>query len=61
MCLLCKEVAKEIMTPRDFWRNYREISEEHMPEVIAAMSKTSYEYQAKVANAAYEEARESEK
>lgn len=49
MCLLCIEVAKEAIKPRDFWRNYREIPEEHVDELIKVVSKTNPEYQAELA------------
>jgi hypothetical protein len=50
MCLLCIEVAKEAVRPKDFWRNYREVSEEHMPELIKTVSNTSIDYQLELAN-----------
>jgi hypothetical protein len=49
MCLLCIEVAKEAVRPKDFWRNFREISEEHIPELIEAVSKTDLGYQEELA------------
>lgn len=49
MCLLCTEVIKEQIKPKDFWRNYREISEDHRQDVIAVVANTSYEYQMKLA------------
>ena len=50
MCLLCKEVVLEKITPKDFWRNYKEVSDEHKEEVIDKVSKTSSDYQTKLAN-----------
>lgn len=42
------------MSPRDFWKNYREVSDEHMSEVIQAVTNTSVEYQTELANGATE-------
>jgi hypothetical protein len=46
---MCLEIAKETMKARDFWRNYREVPEEHLDEVIDAVTKTSEEYQIELA------------
>jgi len=46
MCLICVEVAKESIKPKDFWNNFREIiGSEHEKEVIEAIKKTSPEFQ----------------
>ena len=56
MCLLCVEVLKEKLSAKDFWRNYREMAdEEHREVVIKAVTKTSYEYQAELANSALDD------
>lgn len=49
ICLLCIEVAKEAIKPADFWRNYKEISEEHMEELVKAVANTSIDYQLEIA------------
>ena len=54
MCLICAEVMKENIKPKDFWRNLREVSKEHFDEVIDVVTKTSYEYQTELAKAAEE-------
>jgi hypothetical protein len=51
ICLLCIEVAKENIKPKDFWRNYREIiGTSHEKEVIEAIKKTSDKYQIELTN-----------
>jgi hypothetical protein len=52
---MCVEIAKENMKPKDFWRNYREVPEDHMDEVIEAVSNTSVEYQLELADNRSEE------
>lgn len=55
MCLLCIEVAKENVRPKDFWRNFREVPEDHMKELIEKVSNTSIDYQLELANGAHEQ------
>lgn len=49
MCLLCIEIAKENMKPKEFWGNYKELvltdDNDHWKEVIDNVKKTSPEYQ----------------
>jgi hypothetical protein len=49
MCLLCIEIAKENIKPKDFWRNYQELLRtdpgDHWREVVEKVKKTSPEYQ----------------
>lgn len=53
VCLFCAQVAKEQVTPQQFWSLYREINEDddHFIELMLAASGTSEEYQTKLANA----------
>ena len=40
MCLLCVEIQKQKMTPREIARNFREVaSKEHQEEVAALIAK----------------------
>lgn len=54
ICLLCKEIAKETLKPREFWGNYKELiltdDDNHWSEVIEAVKKTSPEYQKELAD-----------
>lgn len=54
MCLLCIEIAKENVKPKDFWNNYRELLKtdpgDHWREVVNEVKKTSPEYQQELAN-----------
>jgi len=50
MCLLCIEIQKELMEPEDFWRNYNEVALDHVDELMEVVSKTSEEYQQKLAD-----------
>jgi hypothetical protein len=46
MCLLCVEVVKQNIKPKDFWKNFREIiGTSHEKEVIEAVKKTTPEFQ----------------
>lgn len=57
MCLLCTEVIKESLSPKEYWSNYREmnIPEEHIPELLSKVLETSLEYQEALTKAALEE------
>lgn len=45
-CMLCIEVARENIKPKDFWNNFREIiGTPHEKEVIEAVKKTTPEFQ----------------
>lgn len=50
MCLLCIEVSKQLVSPKDFWRNFKEVSEDHMYELLEVVNSTDFEYQEKLAN-----------
>ena len=53
MCLICVEITKETLKPKDFWRNYREITftDKHEEELIKALESTSKQYQKDLAEA----------
>ena len=53
VCLFCIQVAKEKVTPEQFWSLYREVNEDdqHFIELMLSASGTSEEYQTKLANA----------
>lgn len=57
MCLLCTEVIKEKLTPKEFWSNYRELKtdDDHWVEVLAETLKTSKEYQEALSKSALDE------
>lgn len=52
-CFMCIEVAKEQVSPQQFWMLYRDVNEndDHFIELMLAASGTSEEYQTKLANA----------
>lgn len=52
--MLCVEVIKQKMTPKEFWRNFKElqIPIEHQKELCEAIEKTSEQYQKELASAA---------
>lgn len=46
MCLLCVEIAKQSIKPKDFWNNFREIiGTDHEKEVIEVIKKSPLEFQ----------------
>lgn len=57
MCILCFHVEKKSLTPKEFWRNYREmdIPDDHIIEVVKAVATTDKEYQDAINEAAFDE------
>lgn len=53
MCILCSEVSKENLKPKEFWSFYKEISiandSVHLKELLENLLKTSDEYQTELA------------
>lgn len=49
MCVSCVQIAKELLTPVEFWNNYRESNAEHGNQMVNELKKTSEEYQTQVA------------
>lgn len=51
MCVLCLEVAKELVQPKQFWNLYQELvfkDNEHLAELMSEVEKTSPEYKMKL-------------
>jgi hypothetical protein len=55
MCLICIELSKENIKPRDFWHNFREVEADHVQDVVVAVLNTSEAYQAELASEATRE------
>lgn len=54
MCLMCISVAKEAVSPKQFWSLYKELVDgddpEHANGLIETVARTSDEYQIQIAN-----------
>jgi len=58
MCMLCVEIAKENLKPKEFWQNFKEVDEEHVRELIVAVQQTSESYQESLAQEALSQGNE---